>query len=53
MANPTCLPEGCKFADRCEYCTEKCRMAVPENYMVSETHGIKCYRFQKGEGKNE
>ena len=53
MANPTCLPEGCKFADRCEYCTEICIKAVPENYMVSDTHGIKCYRFQKGGEWNE
>lgn len=48
MADPTHLPEGCKFADRCNYCMEKCRENVPSTYKLSNTHGIKCYRFEKG-----
>ncbi len=49
MADPTDLPRGCKFADRCDYCTDKCRLESPDIYTLSNGHGIKCYRFQKGE----
>lgn len=48
MADPTDIPSGCKFADRCDYCTGKCREANPEYYSVSDTHKIKCFRFADG-----
>ena len=29
VPDPTQLPKGCAFADRCDQCTEKCREAMP------------------------
>lgn len=42
MADPTNLPEGCKFADRCSHCTEKCRKEAPEMVEVDPGHFVKC-----------
>lgn len=49
MADPTNLPQGCKFADRCPYCMEKCRTDAPPDH-VEGRHHIKCFRFAE-EGK--
>lgn len=46
MADPTNLPQGCKFADRCPYCMEKCQATVPPDY-VKGSHHIKCFRFME------
>ncbi len=51
MVDPTDLPEGCKFAERCAHCTEKCRTIEPQPVHVDGTHWIRCHRF--GEGKSE
>ena len=48
MANPRDLPKGCKFANRCAHCTEKCMAAVPEMQEVAPGHFIKCNLFEKG-----
>ena len=48
MADPTNLPEGCKFAERCPHATERCRREVPPMY-VDGTHSIKCFLFEKRE----
>lgn len=37
------LPEGCRFADRCDYCTEQCRKAFPPLTKVNEGHNVRCY----------
>lgn len=37
------LPEGCRFADRCDYCTEQCRNAFPPLSAVNEGHNVRCY----------
>ncbi|MDO4357494.1 MAG: ABC transporter ATP-binding protein [Clostridia bacterium] len=50
MADPTNLPKGCKFAERCPHATERCRKEVPPLY-VEGTHSIKCFRFEKREGE--
>ena len=42
MPDPTHLPEGCAFADRCTHCTEKCRKENPQpTYRGS--HMVKCH----------
>ena len=51
VADPSDLPPGCKFADRCDYCTDRCRASEPEMQMLSETHSVKCYRYQRGGGE--
>ena len=48
MADPTNLPEGCSFAERCHYATDVCRKQKPEMRFFGQ-HGIKCLRFAKEE----
>lgn len=48
MVDPTNLPEGCKFADRCGFCTERCRRENPILHRLSDTHFIKCHLFEEG-----
>lgn len=43
MADPTNLPKGCKFADRCKYCKEICKTEEPIAVEVEEDHFIKCH----------
>ena len=37
------LPAGCRFADRCEHCTEQCRSQRPGAVRLSETHLVRCF----------
>ncbi len=46
MPDPANLPTGCKFAPRCQYCTEKCKQAAPPVYEDGQ-HKIACHRFSK------
>ena len=48
MSDPTNLPVGCKFADRCEHCIERCRKETPQIF-TEGTHSIRCFLFEKGE----
>lgn len=45
MPDPSKLPAGCAFADRCPYATEKCKEAVPEMHRFSETHVAACTAY--------
>lgn len=35
-------PEGCRFAERCEFATEACRKVTPEYEQVGEKHFVAC-----------
>ncbi len=48
MADPTNLPEGCKFAERCPHCMDKCRKEAPAVF-TNGSHSIKCFLFEEGE----
>lgn len=48
MVDPTNLPKGCKFADRCSRCTEKCREASPDMVEITPGHFIKCFYAKEG-----
>jgi peptide/nickel transport system ATP-binding protein len=50
MADPTNLPKGCKFAERCSHCSEKCKNAEPP-MITYGTHSIKCYLFEEKGGE--
>ena len=39
------LPEGCLFAPRCPYATEKCRCRRPDITAVSPGHEVRCFRY--------
>ena len=48
MADPTNLPEGCKFAPRCPKCSEICKEKLPGFY-VQGSHSIRCHLFPQTE----
>jgi oligopeptide/dipeptide ABC transporter ATP-binding protein len=44
------LPEGCRFAPRCEYAEEHCRREYPPSFKVGENgslHTASCWRLRK------
>ena len=47
MPDPTNLPEGCKFCDRCPKATEECSAEAPEAREISPGHIVKCYHAVK------
>ncbi len=44
MPDPSCLPVGCKFQDRCPQCMEICKEKKPGIY-IDGTHSIACNLF--------
>jgi len=51
MSDPTNLPKGCKFADRCSHCMQQCKEEEPPVY-TEGSHRIKCFLFgEKGGAK--
>lgn len=52
VPHPLDLPEGCKFAPRCKYATEKCKKQEPKLEKVEENHMIRCFYPKKGERKH-
>ena len=56
MPDPSKEIAGCKFADRCDYCTSACFEQHPELVSVSESHGVRCINWdtvRQGEGGGE
>ncbi len=53
MPDPTDLPNGCKFADRCPYKMELCMKQNPKEYMVSQGHLVKCFLYSEQMLKGE
>lgn len=53
VPHPLQLPEGCKFAPRCAFATEKCRGVEPELVQVDKNHFIRCYYPQTEVRNNE
>ena len=47
MPDPTVIYEGCKFAPRCKFATEKCRTQRP-GYYEANGHKILCHRYTEG-----
>ena len=47
MPDPTRLPKGCSFAPRCAYATEACVQTKQSDFMVSDTHMVRCSRYQE------
>ena len=47
MPDPTALPAGCKFSERCPHCTARCREEAPQCY-EREGHVVKCHLFAGG-----
>ena len=47
VPNPLYLPQGCKFAPRCKYCTQKCQEAEPTLHEVEPGHVVRCFYAEK------
>ena len=45
--NPTELPEGCYFADRCPHATEKCRARHCQLEHITGTHYVRCLKTEQ------
>ena len=52
MPDPTCLPEGCKFAPRCPFASPACA-AVPPLCTPEAGHTVKCVLLQQNEVPHE
>ena len=52
MPDPPALPQGCKFADRCKYATERCRKEEPALVEMSDGHKVRCFRYSEEVEKN-
>ena len=39
------MPKGCRFADRCPYCEERCREQEPPQFDVGDGN-VKCWRYE-------
>ncbi len=50
MPDPSNLPKGCKFAERCKYATDACRETEIELAEIEPGHFCRCMRKQKKEG---
>ena len=53
MCDPSNLPVGCPFADRCNYVTDACREKLPEQRNVSDTHYVCCTAYDDPDFKLE
>ncbi len=47
VPDPTELPEGCVFADRCAYAKDECRKTEQKENYVSPTHMVRCSRYRE------
>ena len=43
MPDPTNLPKGCKFCERCPESMDKCSQAPPDTIEIAPGHLVKCY----------
>ena len=41
----TDMPDGCRFAPRCPYATEKCQAKCPDIVDAGDGHMVRCYRY--------
>ena len=49
MPDPSKLPEGCPFAERCPRASDRCLKSSPEPIEVTPGHMVKCFLAEKGE----
>lgn len=48
MPDPSNLPEGCVFCDRCAYAGEQCARKKPERVYRTKEHYVECHLYQQG-----
>ena len=50
MPDPSNLPEGCAFAERCPNATDECRKRQPPVVEVEPGHSVRCLMFERRDG---
>lgn len=53
VPHPLALPEGCKFAPRCKYATEKCKKQEPALVAMEDGHQVRCFYPEKEDRGHE
>lgn len=48
LPDPANLPQGCKFAERCQYATKSCMTATPDLREMTPGHFCRCIRYGAG-----
>ena len=43
VPHPLEMPEGCKFAPRCKYASDKCKQTAPELLEVAQNQKVRCF----------
>ena len=43
------IPDGCRFAPRCPYATERCHSEMPELKQISPTQKVRCHLMNERE----
>ena len=47
IPDPTVIPVGCSFAERCPYAIDRCYKELPAELWSSETHMCACLRYEE------
>ncbi|MGM9950257.1 MAG: ABC transporter ATP-binding protein [Lysinibacillus sp.] len=47
VPKPGSIKEGCRFAPRCEYATERCMKEAPSLYRTSDVHQARCFLVEE------
>ena len=47
IPDPTVIPTGCAFAERCPYAQERCFNEIPAENWTTETHMCACLRYDE------
>jgi peptide/nickel transport system ATP-binding protein len=47
MPDPTYLPKGCRFCERCPHATDKCAASAPEVVEIEPGHLVKCFNAKE------
>lgn len=45
MPDPSKMPEGCKFYERCKYAFKECKQSIPPMTAIEGTHQVRCFRY--------
>lgn len=45
MPDPTQMPPGCKFYERCKYAVPECQERIPDMIALEGTHQVRCIRY--------
>ncbi|ANU18857.1 peptide ABC transporter ATP-binding protein [Planococcus plakortidis] len=52
VPKPGSIKTGCKYAARCEFAFDRCRIEDPELYQTAEDHKTRCFLFDPKEAKS-